>query len=59
LRSCRWASRELDALLAEPADPWSYSVAEGSIDYHATWLDRGVPEREHRGRELAAAGWLP
>lgn len=52
----RWARRELDVLLGEPVDPWR--MAE-PIDWAACQMDRGVPEREHAGRELLAAGWCP
>lgn len=55
-RRVHLAVRELDALLGCGPDPWSFSEP---IDWHAIDMDKGVPERDFRGRELLAAGWLP
>jgi hypothetical protein len=55
------AGRDLGALLGVRFGPVP-DGAEESYEgdwYHDTYLDRGVPEREHAGRELAAAGWCP
>ncbi|MCP2324924.1 hypothetical protein HDA40_003431 [Hamadaea flava] len=53
----RHASRQLDALLGREE---RHGDGDGDGDhYRETWLDRGVREREARGRDLAASGWLP
>lgn len=50
------ARRELDELLGHP-DPWD--LADRGDWWHDTWMDRGLPERERRGREMTRAGWTP
>jgi len=52
----KFATRHLDELLGQ-VDPWDFS--RPMIDYHETYLDRGVREREFAGQELAEAGWAP
>lgn len=53
---CMW-SRLLDEHLGL-VDPWTYAEPVGD-PYHDLWLDRGVPERDRAGADLAAAGWCP
>jgi hypothetical protein len=57
-----WARDELNRLVADPPcaccrhRPTPIHPAD---PYHELYLDRGVPEREHRGLQLLAAGWTP
>jgi len=55
-RARRRASRLLDAHLGIEVPPL---VLGEPIDWADSYMDRGVPERDHRGRELDAAGWVP
>lgn len=54
------ARRELLALVGE-IDPWAFSIELDAAGWPVKDIHRdgrlGVPEREHRGRELATAGW--
>lgn len=49
----RDARRDLSELLGV-----EYVTTDG-VDWHGWWLDRGVPEREHHGRELLSSGFVP
>jgi hypothetical protein len=46
---CRQATRELNLLLDVPSLAEVVGIGE-ALDYHSTFLDRGVLEREQAGR---------